>query len=487
MNIVSKIRGLDLSSLLEFFKSYIIIQLSGQFDRKWYAARYPDVARTGTDLLKHYIRYGAGERRNPNGEFSTGFYIDRNPDVMARAINPLLHYVRFGQKEGRITNPRDYAQVVYHQHIAQVCQGERTERSSALFRKSAVVIAETSLSQCLKYRVNQTKEILSNLGFQAAVFDWRDFQEAISALQHCSVVIFYRVPLYDGFFARYFSECRRLNIRIAYDIDDPVFDSPTVAANANIDHLDKQLVQSLVNDAPMLQLPLFSCDFSIVSTDGMRRLLQETGYAKPVILRRNGLDDETLAISNRINTNFSGRANATVTIIYATPSLAHQGDFLLIEKVLVQLLKKYGGEVRLLAVGDLSLSPDLEQVSQWIDTEKATDYPRFLQLLATADINIVPLVANAFNMTKSNIKFLDAAAVGVPSVCSDVGDYQNLIDGEHCFLATTVAEWLEKLSRLIDNKELRLLMGQKAGAVAREQFSLTAVSSELAACLLENA
>lgn len=137
-------------------------------------------------------------------------------------------------------------------------------------------------------------------------------------------------------------------------------------------------------------------------------------------------------------------------------------------------------------MGDLSLSPDLEQVSQWIDTSKATNYPGFLQILATADINIVPLVANAFNETKSNIKFLDAAVVGIPSICSDVGDYRNLIDGEHCFLATTAVEWLEKLSRLIDDKDLRVLMGQKAGVVAREQFSLTAVSRDLAASLLEN-
>lgn len=486
MNIISKIRGVGFASLIDFLKTYIFIQLSGQFDRKWYAMQYPDVAQRGTDLLKHYIRYGAGERRNPNREFDTGFYMNRNPDVIAKAINPLLHYVRYGQKEGRPSNPGDYARLVYHRHTALACQGKMSKASSSLFNKSAVVIAETSLSQCLKYRVNQTKAILTALGFQVAVFDWRDFQQALSALQCCSMVIFYRVPLYDGFFARYFSECRRLKIQVGYDIDDPVFDSCTVVANGNIDHLDDHVVQSLVNDAPMLQLPLFSCDFSVVSTEGMRRLLQETGYAKPIIVRRNGFDEETRVISDRINARSYGRTNSPVTIMYATPSKAHQSDFLLIEKVLVQILTQYRGRVRLLTVGDLPLSADLEQVSLWIDTAEATDYAGFLQILSSVDINIVPLVPNDFNATKSNVKFLDAAAVGVPSVCSAVGDHLSLIDGEYCFLAGTEAEWLQKLSQLIDDEKLRAQMGQNAGVVVREQFILSVVSRELATFLLES-
>ncbi|MEA3467344.1 MAG: glycosyltransferase [Thermodesulfobacteriota bacterium] len=469
-----------------FLKSYISIQLSGQFDRKWYAMQYPDVAKKGSDLLKHYIRYGAGERRNPSKEFDTGFYLNRNPDVIAKAINPLLHYILYGRKEGRSPNPRDYARIVYHRHTMLACQGKKNNESSFLFDRSAVIIAETSLPQCLKYRVNQTKSIFTALGFQVAVIDWRDFQEALSALQCCSVVIFYRVPLYDGFFARYFSECRRLKIQTGYDIDDPVFDSCTVVANGNIDHLADNVVQSLVNDAPMLQLPLFSCDFSVVSTEGMRRLLQETGYAKPIIVRRNGFDEETLAISDRINAGCHNRTNSPIIIMYATPSKSHQSDFLLIEKVLVQVLTQYEGQVRLLTVGDLALSQDLEQVSRLIDTAEVTDYAGFLQVLSNVDINIVPLVPNDFNATKSNIKFLDAAAVGVPSVCAAVGDYRNLIDGKDCFLADTEAEWLEKLSRLIDDEKLRVQMGQYAGTVAREQFSLPVVAKELAAYLLES-
>lgn len=486
MNIVSKIRGFSFSTLMDFLKSYIIIQLSGQFDRKWYAVQYPDVARRGTDLLKHYIRYGAGERRNPNREFDTSFYMNRNSDVIAKAINPLRHYIRYGQKEGRPCNPVDYARLVYHRHTALACQGGRSDAASSLFAKSAVIIAETSLPQCLKYRVNQTKAILSALGFQVAVFDWRDFQQALSALQYCSTVIFYRVPLYDGFFARYFSECKRLKIQVGYDLDDPVFDSCTVVGNGNIEHLADNIVQNLVNDAPMLQLPLFSCDFSVVSTEGMRRLLQETGYSRPIIVRRNGFDEETQAIAARIDASFYELANSPVTIMYATPSKAHQSDFLLIEKVLAQILAQYGGRVRLLTVGDLPLSVALEKVCQWIDTAKVMNYEGFLQLLSGVDINIVPLVPNEFNATKSNIKFLDAAAVGVPSVCSAVGDYLSLNDGECCFLAATEMEWQQKLSRLIDDEKLRWQMGQQASVVAREQFGLSVVCRELETFLSES-
>jgi glycosyltransferase involved in cell wall biosynthesis len=174
-----------------------------------------------------------------------------------------------------------------------------------------------------------------------------------------------------------------------------------------------------------------------------------------------------------------------VRILYATPSLAHQHDFLLIENVLVDLLNRYSGRVRLLTVGTLPLSESLVTVSRWIDNEQSTDYAGFLEILSGVDINLVPLASNAFNATKSNIKFLDAAAVEVPSVCSPVGDYRRLPDGECCFLASTEKEWLEKIVQLIEDDALRERMGKKAAAWAVKVYGMHAVDEELAVFLRE--
>src|SRR2546423_3822608 len=53
-----------------------LIAQSGLFDREWYLKQYPDVAGTKMDPIRHYLRYGAAEGRDPNSEFSTWAYLD---------------------------------------------------------------------------------------------------------------------------------------------------------------------------------------------------------------------------------------------------------------------------------------------------------------------------------------------------------------------------------------------------------------------------
>jgi hypothetical protein len=75
------------------------------FDAQWYLEKYPDVAASGMDPLRHYLDFGAQERRNPGPKFDTGWYLGANPDVAASGINPLLHFIEFGIFEGRQPNP----------------------------------------------------------------------------------------------------------------------------------------------------------------------------------------------------------------------------------------------------------------------------------------------------------------------------------------------------------------------------------------------
>ena len=71
------------------------------FDRDFYLARYPDIARAGVDPYQHFIQYGWKEGRNPNLGFDTGFYLRNNQDVARAGMNPLEHYMKYGWKEGR--------------------------------------------------------------------------------------------------------------------------------------------------------------------------------------------------------------------------------------------------------------------------------------------------------------------------------------------------------------------------------------------------
>jgi lipopolysaccharide biosynthesis protein len=71
-----------------------LIERSGLFDRAWYFAQQPEVARSGHDPVRDYLRRGAKTGRNPNGIFDGAWYLTRNPD--AAGTNPLVHYILHG-------------------------------------------------------------------------------------------------------------------------------------------------------------------------------------------------------------------------------------------------------------------------------------------------------------------------------------------------------------------------------------------------------
>lgn len=90
------------------FKSDIKrITKSGLFDTEYYLQSYPDIKATRIDPLKHFVKHGWKEGRNPSERFDTNFYLSMYPDVAASGINPLVHYIKYGKKEGRQCHPSD--------------------------------------------------------------------------------------------------------------------------------------------------------------------------------------------------------------------------------------------------------------------------------------------------------------------------------------------------------------------------------------------
>ena len=86
---------------LRYRKYYQAIKKSNLFDTKHYLFTYSDVRKIGLDPIKHYIKFGADEGRNPSKEFDTNYYFEANPDVREVGINPLAHYILYGKNEKR--------------------------------------------------------------------------------------------------------------------------------------------------------------------------------------------------------------------------------------------------------------------------------------------------------------------------------------------------------------------------------------------------
>ena len=86
-------------------RQVVLIQHSGLFDTQWYLKEYADVAKSGIDPIKHYLKFGADEGRDPSLRFDTRYYQRTNPDLQNSTLNPLIHYISHGKEEGRKPHP----------------------------------------------------------------------------------------------------------------------------------------------------------------------------------------------------------------------------------------------------------------------------------------------------------------------------------------------------------------------------------------------
>ncbi|PHS36194.1 MAG: hypothetical protein COB07_12670 [Sulfurovum sp.] len=86
-----------------------IIKNSGLFDSKYYLFQYPDVRKANVDPIKHYVRFGVDEEKNPSQGFNTSFYLERYKDVNESNINPLAHYILYGKEEGKLQNNDEFS------------------------------------------------------------------------------------------------------------------------------------------------------------------------------------------------------------------------------------------------------------------------------------------------------------------------------------------------------------------------------------------
>lgn len=151
---------------------------------------------------------------------------------------------------------------------------------------------------------------------------------------------------------------------------------------------------------------------------------------------------------------------------------SHGEDLRIIEPVVKNILAKYKN-VRFCFVHG---APDflkgirgVECVSKFSRIDK---YPGFIGGRGF-DIGIAPLVDNAFNRGKSNLRWLEYAGMRVPCVASNVGHFkETLRPGVDALLADTPEEFQTALEVLINDKSRRRQIGNAAYERARKDFNI---------------
>lgn len=107
-----------------------------------------------------------------------------------------------------------------------------------------------------------------------------------------------------------------------------------------------------------------------------------------------------------------------------------------------------------------------------------------VQLFNGLDIGVYPLTDDDWSRGKCGFKAIQCMACGVPVVAAAVGVNREIItDGVDSFLASTSREWVDKLSRLLTDAELRARMAVCGRETIERRYSLAATAPLLAGVL----
>ncbi len=251
-------------------------------------------------------------------------------------------------------------------------------------------------------------------------------------------------------------QVRRGGARLFYSLDDNL-----IALQS--ERKDFHLTQPRLD---ALNVFLRSADQIIVSTDALRSALQE--FNPHVLVIPNYLDERLLtpsrsALVEDYRTWISAWRqrsiqDTSVTIGYMG-TRTHDDDLHLIVPALRSICKRYEGQIRIEIVG---VATRIETWSHFYGMPcyernpgpVFAEYPAFLPWFCAScrwDIALAPLVATTFNGYKSDIKFLDYAAIGAAGVFSRVPAYTSSVQqGVTGWLVDNNADaWEEALVHLI--------------------------------------
>ena len=147
---------------------------------------------------------------------------------------------------------------------------------------------------------------------------------------------------------------------------------------------------------------------------------------------------------------------------------------------LKELKKKYGEKIYIKVIGD-STYENKELGIKGIAWNKENE----IEELSTFDIGIMPLPDDEWAKGKCGLKGLQYMALEIPCVMSPVGVNSEIIsDGVNGYLANNNNEWVEKISLLIENQELRKQIGTEARKTVEQKYSVNSQKEKYLSLLM---
>ena len=450
-----------------YYKAYTKINKLNLFDEEFYKETYPQLAETHMDLLIHYLFHGYKEKKLPSKYFDGNFYLNKYPNVKKSGMNPLVHYVLYGIHENKRINIgddgfiTDFNECVYAQYEEGIHKKITKELSlnnyitrpdiSVPYIESekgeypldtikVAIFLHTNFNRmdgCSSIRLGIPLKELSIRGkYHFFIYDRNTYNKFNyeNIIKHkCFDVLIFQRHVMGLNITKIFNQAEVYGIKTIHEFDDEFNVDETHRYYMGFQKWKKQL--DILNE---------KSDRIIVST--------------PELVKRYNKKENVELIRNYCIPDLSP-SEKIVTIGYFG-TITHKEDLLLIKDAIITLKNKLRNKGIIIKFEIIGVT---NNPSNWYtaikvphDKTNFTEFIPWLKKTVEWDIGVAPLEDTYFNKAKSELKYIEYTALGVPTVCSDIESYNAVIkDGINGFLAKNTEEWVEKLEKLIMNKDLR--------------------------------
>lgn len=250
------------------------------------------------------------------------------------------------------------------------------------------------------------------------------------------------------------NDISRAGSSFIYSVDDNFFDLVT-------EPLDWKLTDELLD---VFKFFLHSADGTIVTTSKLKDRLSDN--TSRIFVIPNCLDERLLLDPGVYP------LNRDVLNIGYMGTLTHDEDLKMIIPAILEIIDGYPGRAHFQVLGGVK-SDSIRRVLEEHQVEMIPldpafiPYEKFLHWFQTNinwDIGLGPLRDTSFTRCKSDIKFLDYAAAGIPGIFSRVPAYANTVKHlETGYLVeNTIRDWVDGITRMIEDEEMRARIASQA-------------------------
>jgi glycosyltransferase involved in cell wall biosynthesis len=354
-----------------------------------------------------------------------------------------------------------------------------TDPRTRFFVASGCPIVTTSL-----YRCTHLSEQLQSLGLQTSMEEWFDESriQIDAALDH-DVIVLYRLPMSDPI-RQLIQKARTAGKPVIFDTDDLIFEPELTVWHRAVRSLSRTDQAQHLDGVRRYLMTLMAADAVTVATPVLAELARKRG--KLALVHRNALGYEMQELADRLSAERVSHETERIVVGYGSGTATHDVDFQEAAVALQRVLQRYP-QMELWIAGPLNLPSSLGRFGDRVRRFPLSDWRDWFRLMAKVDLALAPLeMDNVFCQAKSEIKFVEAGALGVPVIASRVGPYcEAIADGVNGFLAANEKEWVTALCSAIEDDALRARTGKAAQLTVRDKYSPAARTSDLRQLLVQ--